>query len=212
VCLAAVVVPAVGAVARRLDLGPVYLAVPTLLLMAVVALISRLLAGRPNGSTLPTATAAGAWRGLGLGAACLLLGFAWFGVPWGMTWLSLVPNGRRLLLALALFALILPWAFLLARGRQQLLGDGLVRRGGALLRGLTWLAMPLALWLGYHFLTVGRCALFVIPVTLLAVGFLVPLPLWLLRDRKGMTLARAISHAGATAWLPACHLPFVQGN
>jgi hypothetical protein len=125
--------------------------------------------------------------------------------------MNLVPTSRRLLLAFALFLLAFPWSFLLAQGFQQLLGDGAGRCWAALARALAWLAIPIALWFAYRYLTAAHCALFMIPVGLVAVSFLIPVPLWLLPNRAGMGLARAVSHAGAAAWLLACHLPFVHG-
>jgi hypothetical protein len=51
----------------------------------------------------------------------------------------------------------------------------------------------------------------VVPAGFVAASFLVPLPLWLLPNRRGMASARAVCHAGALAWLLGCHLPFVHG-
>jgi hypothetical protein len=170
-----------------------------------VALLCGAAAGFPKG-------ALSGWRpGVTLGLAALAVGFLWFGVPWGMSWLNLLPNLRRALVGLVLFPLMLPWCLLLASGYRQLLGHDSQRDWVTLVRGLAWLILPLTLWFSYRYLAVAHCVLFLIPVALLAVGFVLPLPLWFLPERRGMAVARAVCHAGATAWLLACHLPFVHG-
>ena len=131
-------------------------------------------------------------------------------MPWGLTWGSLVPPPRRLLLALVLLALLLPWSLALAHGLQRLLGRGAAPRWNLLARGLAWLGVALTLWFGHQFLATGRWPLFIVPLGFLAASFVPSLPLWLLADRPGLSLARGVCHAGAAAWLLACHVPFVH--
>jgi hypothetical protein len=198
----------------RLEAGPVYFAVPSLLLFAGVAagcLAAALV--RQGGSPAPLVGPPGTARGKGvvLGLLCLGLALAWMLTTWGAAWMDLWPTRRRVLLGLALLPALVPLSLALAVGFQRLTGGG-TARWGRLARGLVWLALPLVLWAGHMSFAVANWPLFTVPVLLLAFSFVVPLPLWLLPNTRGMALARAVSHAGAAAWLLACHLPFVHGG
>ena len=78
-------------------------------------------------------------------------------------------------------------------------------------RGLLWLAIPAVVWIGNELFNRSH-PFFGISVTLAGAAFVLPLPLWLLEDRKGMTMARAVGLAFSAAWLFACHLPFVNNG
>jgi hypothetical protein len=126
-----------------------------------------------------------------------------------MSWLSLVLTPRRLILALMLLPFLIPSCFGLAWGLERIVTRG---RGwqAILTRGAAWLGVALVLWGTHYVLINGGRPLFGIPVVFTVASFVLPLPLWLLPSRPGMTLARAVSHAGASAWLLASYLPFVQ--
>jgi pimeloyl-ACP methyl ester carboxylesterase len=198
-----------------LPTGPVLFAGPTVVLFALLALIwlgagrGRLArAGERETGRLPNHSK-GIWAGTGIGLLSCVLGVLWFGLPFGATWLDLLPCGRRATLGLVLVLLLFPCTLGLACAlRRALPGKG---SGFAAARGIAWLAIPAAVWLGNE-LCNRRHPFFGIAVSLFAAAFLVPLPLWLLPDRKGMSLARAISHAASVAWLLACHLPFVHAG
>jgi hypothetical protein len=210
VCLAAAA-PLAGVLARWAEIGPAYFAGPSLCLLAVVALPAWL-AGRSGGATPhPRTSLRPLVSGL-LALLALIVGLVWLGVPWGMTWLSLLPTPRRALLGLALLPLLVPGCLALAGGMEALLGETERRWQGGLRRGLVWCAIPVVLWYAHRWVSFGAHPLFIVPITLVGLSFALPLPLWLLPNRTGMTLARALSHAGSAAWLLACHLPFVHGG
>jgi dienelactone hydrolase len=186
------------------DWGVLY-AASTLVLFVLLALIW-LMAGWRLGR--PSADRSAAWRGTVIGMLAALLGIVWLGLPLGATWLDLMPCTRRVAVGLLLLPLFLPWSLLLAHGVQRVVPAR--RRWFGMVRGLAWLAIPAALWIGSELFN-SRQPFFGIAVSLLAAAFVLPLPLWLLEDRKGMTLARAISLAVSAAWLFSCHLPFVSG-
>jgi alpha/beta superfamily hydrolase len=186
--------PAVGA----LD------AASTLILFALLALVWTAAGGRGQ---------VGEWkqgrRGAAVGMLSVLAGVAWLGIPFGAIWADLIPCSRRAAVGLVLLPLLLPWTLLLAGGIQR----AVPARGRwfGVARGLVWLAIPAAAWLGNEFFDY-RHPFFGISVTLSAAAFVLPLPLWVLEDRKGMTMARAVSLAVSAAWILACHLPFISGG
>ncbi|MHB1426530.1 MAG: alpha/beta hydrolase [Gemmataceae bacterium] len=146
-------------------------------------------------------------KGASVGMLCTLLGIAWLGIPFGATWVDVIPHARRVAVGLILLPLLLPWTLLLAGGiRRAVPARG---RWFGTTRGLVWLAIPTAVWIGNELFN-RRHPFFGISVTLMAAAFVVPLPLWLLEDRKGMTMARSVSLAASAAWIFACHLPFVS--
>lgn len=201
-------IPAAAAISEVLEAGPVYFAVSSVVLMTLIGCASYAF----GSVRLPSVSGQSlrAWgSGIVLGLSALILAFVWFGVPWGLTWAELVPTPRRLLLALALWPLLMPGCLGLAAGLRRLAE---ARGSHRWALGLIWLAVPAALATGYVVLTAGWQPLFMVPVALLGVSFLPALPLWLLSDRPGVTLARSLCHAGATAWLLGCHLPFVHGS
>jgi pimeloyl-ACP methyl ester carboxylesterase len=206
----AALVPGVAAGERLLEVGPVYFAGPCVVLLASAGIASMALA-KAGGTGVPPvrdrrdACPTDLLRGLLLGLVTLLFTFAWIGVPWGQTWADLIPSPpRRLLLGIILFSLLFPSSLGLAFGLLRLAGR--LRFAPALL----WLALPLSLWASQMLLASRRWPLFAIPVALLAAGFLISSPLWLVPPRRGLSLARAVTHAAATAWLLACHVPFVE--
>jgi dienelactone hydrolase len=151
-----------------------------------------------------------ALRGMLLGLASFGVSVCFLGITWGITWLDLVPTKPRLGLALVLLGLFLPCGFALAQGLRWTFGQIGSPQRAAVVRGLVWLAVVIAFWLGHCFFVQERRPLLTVPVSLLAISFLLGLPLWLLSDRPGMSVARAVNQAGLAAWLLACHLPFVQ--
>src|SRR5439155_11115316 len=124
-----------------------------------------------------------------LGLVALGMGLVWVGLPWGLSWTALLPDGRRLVVALALLPALLPACVGLAWGVQRLLGEA-ATRGDRLRAGVVWGSLAFALWLGQTRIAANHWPLFSAPVGLLAVSFLVPLPLWLLPHRPGLTPAR----------------------
>lgn len=188
-------------------------AASSLVLVALLALVwiaVGLVVGR-NDSTvlLDRPTWADHGRGAALGMLCFALGMVWLGLPLGTTWMDLTPCFRRVVVGLLLLPLFLPWSLLLSRGIQRAV-PSCGRRFG-LVRAFAWLAIPAAVWIGNELFNGGH-PFFGISVSLLAFAFLLPLPLWLVEDRKGMTTARAVSLAASASWLYACHLPFVNGG
>jgi hypothetical protein len=193
---------------KYVEIGPVYGLGPCLALFAGVAYASLLAATRCRLREPPCVAARNVvWNGILLGMLALLIGAVWLGVPWGITWLQLLPTPRRGLLALTLAPMILPPALALARALQRLVGDG-----RPLFVAVAWFTVAVVLWLTNHVVVEPRYPLFTIPLQLTVASFLFPLPLWAMRYRAGATVARGISHAGALAWLLACHLPFVRSG
>ncbi len=203
-------IPAAAALGDEFETGPVYFAVSAVVLVTLIGGVSCAI-GPAQVSSAGRLSFRDCGSGVVLGLAALVLAFGWFGVPWGLTWVELVPTQRRLLLALALWPLLLPGCLGLAVGLRRLTGAGGAKVWPRWAVGLIWLAVPAALATGYVVLTAGWQPLFIVPVALLSVSFLPSLPLWLLADRPGLSLARSLCHAGATAWLLGCHLPFVHG-
>jgi hypothetical protein len=219
--------PAVAWLARWIEIGPAYFAGPTVALLTGVASAVMFAAvyasgrGRPGGSdrphvgnTMAHSLFASSWhnlgKGTGLGLLSVGLAFAWLGLPWGNSWMDLVPTWPRLQLALMLGLLLFPGCLGLAAGLPRLVGGSGEWKRTQLAQGLVWVGIALALWGGFVCFTADHWPLFFIPAGFLSASFLVPLPLWLAPNRQGMTVARALSHAGAAAWLLACHLPFVH--
>ncbi len=148
-------------------------------------------------------------RGAALGILGAVAGGMWLGVPLGSTWMDLVPCSQRIVLGSLLLVLLLPWSLVLARGVQRTVPNEGKR--SALYRGLIWLAIAGVVWLGNELFN-RLHPFFGISVSLLGAAFILPLPLWLLKDRPGMTAARAVCQAASAAWLLACHLPFVHNG
>jgi len=211
----AAVVPLAAAAAGHVEVGPAYFAGPSVLLLAAVALAAWMasrLGNHEAKTPVSTETTRAILAPLALAILALGVGIVWLGVPWGMTWLGLLPTGRRSLLAVVLLPLLAIPCLTLADGIQSMLGEDANRCSGPLLRGALWSAIPIVLWYASRWLSFEANPLFIVPVGLLAASFVVPLPLWLLPTRRGMLLARGLCHAGAAAWLLACHLPFVHGR
>jgi pimeloyl-ACP methyl ester carboxylesterase len=201
--------PAVAGLARWIEIGPAYFAGPTVALLAGVALCGRVVtfgARRQAGSDWSSVR-----KGVRLGLLAVGLALAWLGLPWGNTWMELVPSQPRLLLALVLAPLLFPGSMGLAVAVPRLVGGSSEWKRTRLAQGLVWVGIALALWGGFVVFTADRWPLFAVPAGFLSASFVVPLPLWLAPNRQGMAVARALSHAGAAAWLLACHLPLVQG-
>ena len=141
------------------------------------------------------------------GAAAMLM---LLGGTWGTTWLQWNPGPRRLAAAAVLIGPLFLCCCALTGATQRLLGaTGATWRGG-LLRGGAWLSLSLTMWLSYVLWMRQERQLLAIPGLLIAASGVVPLPLWLLKDRPGLGAARATSHAVAVACFLAWHLPFVE--
>jgi hypothetical protein len=138
-----------------------------------------------------------------------MLGFVWLGLPLGAIWMDLIPSSRRLALACVLVAGLSPLSLTLAWAIQQAQPTSI--RRSSMRRSLVWLGTGAAAWLGNELFNGGQ-PFFGVSVSLLAVAFVLALPLWLVPDRKGIWIARGISHAGSAGWLLACHLLFVHGG
>jgi dienelactone hydrolase len=214
-CLLVVASPATAFLAGHLEMGPVQFAAPTLVLFAAAATIclggAAAVPRRQQEKGLPPpASPRSRWPvarcSVALGGQALGLAFVWLGVPWRLTWGELVPTPPRFLLALALLPLLFPWCLLLALGLRRALPGW----EGGLFRGLVWVSLPVLVWIGHQWFAVDSWPFFTVPVWFLGGSFLVPLPLWLMPDRPGVSVARALAHAGGAAWLLACHLPFVH--
>jgi len=202
-------VPLTAAMATDLEKGTVYFARTALLLVAAVGTLSLTIAvlGRSSGQQYLVKPAGKTLlRGTVLGMLSVGVALLWLGIPWGATWAELVPSPRRWLLAAALGPLLLPWTLAMAWGISHFAGPG------PLLGGMLWLSVAAMLWLGHVLLAAERWPLFGVPAGIVVAGFLVPWPLWFLPTRPGLTVARAVSHAAGTAWLLACHVPFVHAG
>jgi hypothetical protein len=208
------IVPAAARLARWIEVGPAYFAGPTVALLAGMALgcLVVALVGQDQRWIGSLRFEWGSLaKGVGLGLLSVGLALAWLGLPWGNSWMDLVPSRPRFQLALLLGPLLFPWSLGLAVGLPRLVSGPGEGKRPRLAQGLVWLGVALVLWGGFVFFTADHWPLFAVPVGFLAASFLVPLPLWLAPNRQGMAVARAVSHAGAAAWLLACHLPFVRG-
>ncbi len=206
--------PAATALGSWLPAGPMLFGSSTIVLCALLALVW-LGAGIPTPtwtairSDAKLSDARGAWAGTKIGLLALVLGMAWLGLPLGATCLDLVPSARRLSLGLILVLLLFPWTLGLAKGLERALPCD--RKRSLAARAVLWVAVPVVAWAGNELFN-GRHPFFGVSVSLFALAFLLPLPLWLLPDRRGTALARAVCHAGSVAWVLACHLPFVHAG
>jgi pimeloyl-ACP methyl ester carboxylesterase len=205
-------VPAAAWLGSRAEVGPAYTAVPVGILLTLTALAC-FLAGAPGARRLPGVQSCAGWRPPARGALFGLAFLVWtgftIGLPWNATWADVVPDGRRLFLGFGLMVLVVPPCLVLAWAFYRVTGRESERRAPRMIQGAAWMAVPVALLAGYAILAAGRWPLFLIPAGWTAVSFVAPLPLWLVPHRPGMTVARGVCHAGALAWLLACHLPFV---
>ncbi len=186
------------------DVGPVQFLVPALVLLSCVAVASlsaTRLAGSPEWRPCWSAVS----RGIGLGLLALGLAVVWLGLPWGTSWCDLIPSPRRLLVAGLVFLVCLLPCLGMASGLGNVL-----RSARPWLAASGWLIIAALLWTGCELLVVLQQPLFAIPALFLVASFLAPLPLWLMAERPGLSVARGVCQAGALAWLLACHLPFVQ--
>jgi dienelactone hydrolase len=190
--------------------GGVLFAAHALALLLVVALFAVLTASLRSGAMSQPAPR-DCWRGAVLGVLAAAVGLTLLGLTWGTTWLDLVPTARRLLLGLVLLALILPCTLVLAFGIQRALTRTPATCVGAAWRAVAWMGPQVALWLGHTWLVRAERPFLGIPLVFVAASAVVPLPLWLLRDRPGMGTARGVAHALTAACLLAWHLPFVHG-
>ncbi|MCI0457327.1 MAG: alpha/beta fold hydrolase [Gemmataceae bacterium] len=162
---------------------------------------------KPRQAPLGSSLGRGALLGVLGGSLWLTL----LGVPWGTTWLDLVPTPERLRVTLILMALFFPCSLFLVSGTQKVLGQP-TAPAEAVLRGLVWLGLGLAVWLGHVGLVRPERPFLGIPTLFVAASSVVPLPLWLLPDRPGLGVARAISHALGAACFLGWHLPFVHAG
>jgi dienelactone hydrolase len=212
--------PLAAWLSHGVELGPLQFALPAVVLAACTGVISFLLARslirscsphpqgvrgvKDEGCELITTA-----RALPLGLFALGLSLAMLGVTWGIAWADLWPTPERLGWCFVLLLAILPCSWLLARGVDRVTGgpETTLRQ---VVRGGVWLLTGVAVWLGFELFVLDHWPLFTVPVWLLSVSLFVPLPLWLLPNRAGMTLARTLCHAAGAAWLLACHLPFTH--
>jgi pimeloyl-ACP methyl ester carboxylesterase len=195
------------------DLGPdggLLFAAHAVVHLAMAAVVIALAARLVDPAYLVVTPWSCALRGLGLGLAGAGAMLALLGVTWGTTWFELIPSPRRLAAAGVLIGPVFLCCCALAAATQRLLGVTAATWKGALYHGGAWLGLSLTLWLSYVLWMRQERPLLAIPGLLLAASGVVPLPLWLLRDRPGLGAARATSHAVAVACFLAWHLPFVE--
>lgn len=195
--------PAAAFLGEWLPIVGILDAAATLILFALLGLLWTAAGWKaPKGETKLEGT-----RGATVGIVCTVLGIVWLGVPFGATWEDLIPHSRRVAVGLILLPMLLPWTMLLAGGIQRVVPA----RGSwfGMIRGLVWIAIPTTVWIGNELFN-RRHPFFGISVTLSAAAYVLPLPLWMLEDRKGMTVARAVSLAASASWIFSCHLPFVS--
>jgi pimeloyl-ACP methyl ester carboxylesterase len=201
--------PFTGWLSAGFEVGPLQFAAPTVLLASCAGLIvfATSVPGRRFDVTSNTPLLGKIAPAAGLGLVSFVLSFVTLAIAWGPTWADLLPTPQRLACGLCLLLLLFPACLLLARGMERITpGPDTTLR--TLSRGLLWLLTGAAIWLGFELFLLERWPLFSVPVWLLGMSLLVPLPLWLLPNRPGMTLARTLSHTVGAAWLLACHLPF----
>jgi pimeloyl-ACP methyl ester carboxylesterase len=149
-------------------------------------------------------------RGLLLGVLYSGLWLALFGLTFGTTWVDVVPTMDRLRATLILLAVLFPCCLLMALGTQKVMAQTPASLSGVALRGAIWLGLALAMWLGHLALVRVDQPMLGIPTLYVVGSAVVPLPLWLLRNRPGLGVARAVSHALGAACFLGLHLPFVQ--
>jgi dienelactone hydrolase len=205
--------PAAAWLGDRLPDGGVLFASHAFALLLAVAGFTALAAGWAVYSAGPPRRQAPAWRTLGrggvVGSLASALGLTLLGVPWGTTWLDVVPAPGRVIVALLLLVLFLPCTLTLAVAVQGVLSR---TAAGPALRGMAWLGLSLTMWLGHTWLVRPDRPFLGIPTLFVALSSVVPLPLWLLPPRPGLGMARATSHALAAACVLAWHLPFVHAG
>ena len=206
--------PAAAWIGERLPAVQILFANAALALLIVQAAILQTagLLARCRKSTCAGLPRLPAPKGILLGLAALAASTVLFGTTWGTTWLDLVPTGRRIELGLVLFLVLFPASWALAAGLQHLVGSTGSSRWQWIAPLPGWIGTVLALWLGCAWFVQPKAPQFLIPATFVVVSGLLAIPLWTLPNRPGLSLARAIHHAGLTAWLLACHLPFVQAG
>jgi hypothetical protein len=103
---------------------------------------------------------------------------------------------------------LLPICWLLARAMESFTSHFSWRWHGRMMRGAGWLLLPVLLWNSHALLVAHSQPLFMLPVSFVAAGMLLVLPLWCVAGCSAAS--RAIPHAVLTDWLLACHLPFVH--
>jgi hypothetical protein len=126
--------------------------------------------------------------------------------------MDVLPTVDRLIVTIILAAVLFPCCLLIASSTQKVLGQTANARTGAGVRGLIWLGLALAMWLGHLACVRVDRPMLGIPTLMVAGSAMVPLPLWLLSNRPGLCVARAMSHALGAACFLGLHLPFVQAG
>jgi hypothetical protein len=197
------------------EIGPLQFALATLVLATCAGVIcfgsARVFQRRAAEARCVSTGLGNMARAAALGMLAFAVSAIMLGVSWGFTWADLLPTPQRLLCGLVILPLLMPACWLLARGVERAFASS-TALSALVLRGLLWLLVGGALWLGFNWFVLDRWPLFSIPVWLLGVSLVVPLPLWLVADRPGLTLARSLCHAAGAAWLLACHLPMVHAG
>ncbi len=209
--LVAAGVPLAAALGDHVEIGPVFALGPAVGLVTILGIAGLAVAPRAARPIAGPSRSDAGTAGLLIGLIALAIAFAWFGVAWHLSWTDMLPTPPRLVTALALWPMLLPGCLGLAAAVTRIAAQptSFVSRART---ALAWLTLPASLALGHVFLAADTWPLFIVPVSLVGASFAVPLPLWLLPNRPGMPLARAVCHAGAAAWLLGCHLPFVHAG
>jgi dienelactone hydrolase len=210
-------VPAIAATVQHLIPDGALLfgshAIALLLTAGLVALVFGMLVsflrpGRAEVATGLRVLANGAAVGILASALELILGGSFLTA----TWIDFSLTPRRLEAGWLYVLILVPCCLLLSIGIQKTLGATPATGRGAAVRGAAWLGVALFIWLGHVWLVRPHHPFLAIPTLFLLLSSLAPLPLWLLPDRPGLTMARAINHACVTAFLLAIHLPFMVGD
>jgi pimeloyl-ACP methyl ester carboxylesterase len=147
-------------------------------------------------------------RGTALGALTFLVEVSTCGLTLASSWLDFSITGQRVGFGAALFLVALPCCLLLAYGLQVAIGLAQPGWRGARFRAAVWLGLAFAVFLGHIWLVRWQAPLLAIPVLCIVATSFGPLPLWLLADRRGLLIGRAVNHALCIAFFLAMHLPY----
>jgi pimeloyl-ACP methyl ester carboxylesterase len=213
--LAALAAPVGNWLGKRLPDGGLMFSCHAFALLLTAALVTTAASCLVPGRAVKQSAAA-IWsssvRGLLLGVLYSGLWLTLFGLTFGTTWFDVVPTMDRLRATFILLAVLFPCCLLMALCTQKVMAQTAATLTGVALRGAIWLGLALAMWLGHLALVRVGQPMLGIPTLYVVGSAVVPLPLWLLQNRPGLGVARAVSHALGAACFLGLHLPFVQAG